>query len=688
MSARLRAPVLTVDAAEMRKVDPRNVETLFGMWTVFSKCAEAMEEGRRYENLSWRLWNRETFCCTSPSTSVVTSANATPVPTTSIAHPPSLLPRTAPVDSTTTSATSTRSPSSSARSSTSSTTSPPSSLRSRESSHARTRRENCSLRRSRHRRASPLSPTADLPELSASVDSAISDRDDDDDDDDDVACESLHTTPLDIERPAIRRLNSFESRSRGQERHLTSVHLERMFSSIKARKELLPLHLSAADRTVIVRSCTAERSPLEAHQPSSRPHHMTINESNMHEPPAAIATISPPTPTPSNGAAKEREEHQTAADIPGAGASRKAVFVFGGSSGDDESSLEDHMRGPPAPRVPPRGALVDGSKPATATADRKQTSFSDEVVTRTIRDEALHEDSDAVTDDEADDDDEHATRARATTSGGAMADDSEVSESAIEDDDDDDEDEDIEEVDDSSDWDSITESGRSSPEEKPLFQRVDSTRTLTSRRSLLTNLLHQSQRADAFAKVAAAQSAPAPAPSRRAHLGSRSDALSSAAFMATDEGADEDDDDAVEDDSDDEAVVEDEPSRPDRSGRRHHHRPAGAVGKLAADLPRSRPIIMTTSNAHPPALSPRTTRRNMLATELTESLRKHLLWERAQKHLVAHAGLKRRHTAHDVARLQDYPQEPNANELPSSKNNSWNHYYYDLGLGQYHQKGW
>ena len=25
-----------------------------------------MEDGKRLENLSWRLWNRETFCCAQP----------------------------------------------------------------------------------------------------------------------------------------------------------------------------------------------------------------------------------------------------------------------------------------------------------------------------------------------------------------------------------------------------------------------------------------------------------------------------------------------------------------------------------------------------------------------------------------------------------------------------------------------
>jgi hypothetical protein len=32
-------------------------------FTVFSKCSPAMEDGKRYENMAWRLWARETFCC-------------------------------------------------------------------------------------------------------------------------------------------------------------------------------------------------------------------------------------------------------------------------------------------------------------------------------------------------------------------------------------------------------------------------------------------------------------------------------------------------------------------------------------------------------------------------------------------------------------------------------------------------
>ncbi len=47
----------------------------------------------------------------------------------------------------------------------------------------------------------------------------------------------------------------------------------------------------------------------------------------------------------------------------------------------------------------------------------------------------------------------------------------------------------------------------------------------------------------------------------------------------------------------------------------------------------------------PRGFSPRTTRRNMLSTELTESLRKHILWERQVKRQTSNAILKRKDTA-------------------------------------------
>ena len=95
----------------------------------------------------------------------------------------------------------------------------------------------------------------------------------------------------------------------------------------------------------------------------------------------------------------------------------------------------------------------------------------------------------------------------------------------------------------------------------------------------------------------------------------------------------------------------------------------------------------------------------MLSTELTESLRKNLLWERQQKNSTNNAvALKRRHTSNDVKNLQQYPGESKngrlpANRLPTVREQtrtvngaagaatSWNHFF-DTGLGEYHQKGW
>lgn len=56
--------------------------------------------------------------------------------------------------------------------------------------------------------------------------------------------------------------------------------------------------------------------------------------------------------------------------------------------------------------------------------------------------------------------------------------------------------------------------------------------------------------------------------------------------------------------------------------------------------------------------SPRTTRRRMLASELSESLRRNLLWERQHRTTINNtaAALKRRHTSNDLARLKDFPE--------------------------------
>ncbi|KAH0000003.1 hypothetical protein KCU78_g15598, partial [Aureobasidium melanogenum] len=63
MPFRPQHSLVMIDVDKMHTIDTRSVEDLFGMWSVFNKISDAMEDGKRLENLSWRLWNRETFVC-------------------------------------------------------------------------------------------------------------------------------------------------------------------------------------------------------------------------------------------------------------------------------------------------------------------------------------------------------------------------------------------------------------------------------------------------------------------------------------------------------------------------------------------------------------------------------------------------------------------------------------------------
>ena len=179
-------------------------------------------------------------------------------------------------------------------------------------------------------------------------------------------------------------------------------------------------------------------------------------------------------------------------------------------------------------------------------------------------------------------------------------DDDDISDGAIEDDED------------SSEWeDELGDGEQSEVNERDLFQRVDSRPNLTSRRSLLTTQFHhEGDRATAL--LNAARSAPAPALRR--------------SMTAT-------------------------PGAP----------LSAAESTLAAG---ARQASYASSSTQHLSLSPRTTRRNMLSNELTESLRKNLLCERQHKN----AALKRRHTAHDLKDLDDT--------------------VFSAGLGDIHTRGW
>nr|POE49071.1 uncharacterized protein CFP56_32222 [Quercus suber] len=554
--------LLRVEVPALTDIDTSSVESLFGMWSLFSKTSHAMEDGKRLENLSWRLWNRETFCCDprqqarstlAPRYTFTQSQTATDIP---------------------------------------------------------------------------------MPALSSSLHSASSHSGDEDFDP--------------AARSSLRRSDSTTSTSRGREKHITPVDLQNIVISIKETSMLEPNELALPDVSPVVQAADAsstaasqritpqttktstgpqpdrdaDRTP---HQPST---HATLLESSS----STVATTEHTSPTQSFGSsdtsATEMSTHSIIRGFRPGGApssyrsqtnlaaqptpilksssqymlaqpKKKApMFTIGTSSGEEESSLESHMY-----KSSLSESLRRSQAPVHSNMSKKQTSFKEEIaIGRAAEHSPVFE---------SDDEDE------------------EVSESAIEDDDD------------SSDWeDSDDQSGPSSMTERDLFQRVDSRPNLTSRRSLLTTLMHEPDRARALAN-AASRSTPAIRRSRACSPSGPSLATS-----------------------------------PD---------PVMAVPSQAH--PRGKPIIMTTSNTHPTqlALSPRTTRRNMLSDELTESLRKHLLWERQHRSIGNFTAIKRRHTSHDVKNLKQHP-EP-APVISQKNGKTFTNEYFHAGLQEYHAKG-
>ncbi|KAI0950724.1 hypothetical protein AcW1_007960 [Taiwanofungus camphoratus] len=57
MIAHFPSPILSVAADVVQ--DLEGEDALYGLWTLFTKCKESLKDGRRLENISWRLWYRE-----------------------------------------------------------------------------------------------------------------------------------------------------------------------------------------------------------------------------------------------------------------------------------------------------------------------------------------------------------------------------------------------------------------------------------------------------------------------------------------------------------------------------------------------------------------------------------------------------------------------------------------------------
>lgn len=467
------------------------------------------------------------------------------------------------------------------------------------------------------------------------------------------------SAPLEIARPRIRRQDSSTSSRSKRERHISSDDFEKMIlsivkdkaplsaptqtSPIMAPHKEIPMPLpdfersgstttesqspskdsdNASDdshpspemqpRTTVVRGFSPSQIPI----PRTIPQVTTTGTStdSIPEPRSSPAHRPVQSKKPTKftlGASCSSSEQGQSLDTRKAVvpiAVKKPMFQIGGSS-EEEGSL--------------KSALASARPASLLNVQKKQTSFSNNVVTRTIEPDTTAVDSD--------------------TEGEY------VDESAIDDEDD------------SSDWeDSIEDSGKSSMDDK-FFQRVDSKANLSSRRSLITLMLAQSDRANNLGNHAS-QSTSAIPRSRMAPIGPS---------LA-----------ASPNDSDEAPLMM-------KGGRQSNLRPITEVPRSVAQ---PQPITAPANQMHAQAaLSPRTTRRNMLATELTESLRRHLLWERQQKSSTANAVLKRRHTSHDVANLKNYPDKAPKACIKAAEDvnaSSWNQYFSKEAFNGYHSKGW
>ncbi|KAJ8324381.1 hypothetical protein O5D80_006642 [Batrachochytrium dendrobatidis] len=58
MPAPLPEPVLTLSIGNLAKLTSIDMDDISTIWNVFTKCKDNLENGRRLENISWRLWYR------------------------------------------------------------------------------------------------------------------------------------------------------------------------------------------------------------------------------------------------------------------------------------------------------------------------------------------------------------------------------------------------------------------------------------------------------------------------------------------------------------------------------------------------------------------------------------------------------------------------------------------------------
>lgn len=529
----------------MHQIDPRNVESLFGMWTVFNKCSKSIKDGSRLENMSWRVWARETLCCPpQPERAIVPTLDA------------------------------------------------------------------------------PSGRQSEVPSLSNSV--ASSDSGSDDESTADTSHPTTRTTFTEDDDSAL-------SKSRGKEPHLTPSALEKIVVTIHEKAALGPLSPSIEASLPLLKSPELAPTPQPKEKPEEQEEEEQQEDKQMHNSTdscisgATISTVvtnttrisdhrNSDTSVSSDGLIRSgsvvhgfspvstsfRAKALQGLPVPMNKAapktlSKPGMFQLGASSEDDESSFEAKVQSFRPPQQ--RSSLSQSLSRQQLGLDKKKTSYRDIVEQRRNQSHAENDEGAIASSDEDDD------------------------ESAIEDDEDEE-----------ADWeDSHSDDEKTSAPQNHTFRRVDSRPELVSRPSMLSMALGQKRGGGMTSALQneASRSQPAFRRSR----------------TSTPNG----------------------PSMP--GSPEEHDEDVGLM--MQGSKSRPRPIMMSASNPQQGmAHSPRTTRRNMLSTELTESLRKNLLWERQQKSQTANAFLRRSRNAQSMANLPAAASQPGPQEERS--NNSWN----------------
>ncbi|KAF3031940.1 hypothetical protein E8E12_002633 [Didymella heteroderae] len=469
--------------------------------------------------------------------------------------------------------------------------------------------------------------TADVPELSTSIASDHSI---------DTLTASQHYSDPSASRPDLRRHDSATGNARG--RHMAPIDLEKVIHSIQEKKVVEPM------------------SPLPPHLAPQTP--QATQEVNSEGSVAACSASSPSTARrcapelsmstfatarDSDDLSATRSEANTSTDM------SQHSIVRGFEPGHISAFIRSSTNLAPTPmalKEIPNSVVNSPTFRAGPMMTKKQSMFtlngpSDEDARSSLK---AHSPSEGSSLSEklynagslkytahlnTDISLRQYQKAISDGEGAIQSDSDNLEESATEEEDSDDDWEDVDEE--------ADEGDQPNTQTSSMFPRVDSKPNLTPRRSLLTFMIHEGDGAQATQNVGQRQQPP--------------------------------------------PILRSRTTLPNGS-------PTGDSSQNDSDLmmrqqaSRAKPTVMTTSNVHPPALSPQTTRQFMLQKELSGSLRQSLLWERQQKNATTNAATRRPATT-DLQNVSAMAQAQPMHTSAKSPNS-----YLDQGNDSYHTKGW